>query len=135
MAEPTWMLDTNVLSDLIRQPKGPIFDRLRELAGDSVCTSIVVASELHFWLSKGASERLRRRIEDFLERIVVLPFESPADEAYGRIRSYLERQGALIGSNDLFIAAHGLTLGCTIVTDNTKEFTRVPGLLVENWRR
>ncbi len=130
-----YLLDTNILSVMARDPLGPLARQVDDVGSENVCTSIVVASELRFWLSKGASERLRRRIEDFLERIVVLPFESPADEAYGRIRSYLERQGALIGSNDLFIAAHGLTLGCTIVTDNTKEFTRVPGLLVENWRR
>ncbi|MEN3951984.1 type II toxin-antitoxin system VapC family toxin [Iodidimonas sp. SYSU 1G8] len=120
---------------MARDPLGPLARHVTDVGSENVCTSIVVASELRFWLSKGASDRLRRRIEDFLERIVVLPFESPADEAYGRIRSYLERNGALIGANDLFIAAHGLALGCTVVTDSTKEFTRVPDLLVENWRR
>jgi len=130
-----YLLDTNILSVMARDPLGPLAKRLDGVGSEFVCTSIIVAAELRFWLAKGASKRLWERVQSFLERIEVLPFDAPADAAYGKIRSELERSGTLIGANDMFIAAHGLALGHTIVTDNVREFSRVEGLLVENWRR
>ena len=126
------MLDTNVASDLIRNPGGRAAQRARA-EGDAVCVSVIVAAELRYGCAKKGSPQLLRRVEKFLAAVPVLPFDVPADGTYGRIRAGLEAAGRSIGSNDLLIAAQAQALGATVVTANTGEFKRVPGLLVENW--
>ena len=133
MAEPTWMLDTNALSDLIRNPRGELVRRLSEIEPDAVCTSIVVACELRFGAERKRSDRLTQRIEELLAALPVLPFDDPADRHYADIRAALERAGTPIGNNDLFIAAHARSRSMTLVTHNVREFERVPGLRVEDW--
>lgn len=128
-----YMLDTSILSDLIRNPHGAAVRRIAEVGESNVCTSIIVAAELRYGCAKSGSVRLTKAVADLLEEIDVLPFEPPADEVYGAIRSSLEAAGTPIGSNDLLIAAHAKSLGATIVTANTQEFGRVQGLAVENW--
>ncbi len=128
-----YMLDTSILSDLIRNPHGAAVHRIAEVGEGNVCTSIIVAAELRYGCAKSGSVRLTKAVADLLEEIDVLPFEPPADEVYGAIRSSLEAAGTPIGSNDLLIAAHAKSLGATIVTANTQEFGRVQGLSVENW--
>jgi tRNA(fMet)-specific endonuclease VapC len=128
-----YMLDTNVVSDMIRNPLGPVAQRARR-AGDAVCVSVIVAAELRYGGAKKGSPQLQQRIEAFLEEIAVLPFDVPADAQYGMIRAELEATGQPIGSNDLLIAAHARALGATMVTANISEFSRVPGLTLENWR-
>lgn len=128
-----YMLDTNVISDLIKNPKGKAAKRLARVGEDRICTSIIVAAELRYGCAKKGSERLLKAVEDILSEIEILPFESPADVAYGGIRSELERAGKPIGSNDFLIAAHASAVGATIVTANVDEFKRVRGLKVENW--
>jgi tRNA(fMet)-specific endonuclease VapC len=81
------------------------------------------------------SRRLADQVEAVLGALDVAAFESPADIIYGRLRAELEGAGRLIGPNDLLIAAHALALSCTLLTDNVREFSRVPGLAVENWLR
>lgn len=76
-----------------------------------------------------------RQVERVLEALVIAPFAEPADQLYGEIRAELQRRGTPIGANDLFIAAHALALDCILVTDNMREFERVPGLRIENWLR
>jgi tRNA(fMet)-specific endonuclease VapC len=93
----------------------------------------VVTSEIHFGLSKRSSETLRRQAELIMGTLDILPLEKPADRHYGEIRAELTRRGELIGQNDLLIAAHTRSLGLILVTANEKEFSRVPGLVVENW--
>lgn len=127
------MLDTNIISDLIKNPQGKAAKRIAKIGEDSVCTSIVVAAELRYGCAKRGSKRLLKAVEDLLEEIPVLPFDLPADIAYGEIRSGLEIAGQPIGGNDMLIAAHASATGTTIVTANTREFTRVQGLKVENW--
>jgi tRNA(fMet)-specific endonuclease VapC len=127
------MLDTSIISDLIKYPQGFSARRIAELGEACICTSIIVASELRYGLAKKGSERLRMAIEDVLSEIEVLPFEAPADVEYGDIRARLEAAGKTIGGNDLLIAAHARAVGATMVTGNTSEFERVPGLTVENW--
>ena len=127
------MLDTNILSDLIRHPRGAVATRIAAVGEDAVCTSIVAAAELRFGGAKSGSVELASRVDRILSTLEVLPLEVPADRCYGEIRACLARQGALIGPNDLLIAAHALSLGLTVVTANTGEFSRVPGLKVENW--
>jgi tRNA(fMet)-specific endonuclease VapC len=127
------MLDTNVISDLIRNPQGKAARRIAKAGEDSICTSIIVAAELRYGCARSDSSRLRKAVEDVLGEISVLPFEAPADAEYGRIRAALEKAGTPIGGNDLLIAAHAQAIGATIVTANDGEFKRVRGLAVENW--
>jgi tRNA(fMet)-specific endonuclease VapC len=127
------LLDTNIISELVRQPKGPLLRKLAEVGEKDVCTSIVVACELRFGALKSGSKRLARQLELVLSAIEILPLEEPVDEEYARVRSHLESNGRPIGPNDLLIAAHALALNCTVVTANDREFARVPGLRVENW--
>lgn len=133
MAVAAWMLDTNTLSELIRNPRGALLQRLGATEPDAVCTSIVVASELRFGARRRKSEVLSRRVEQLLDSLAVLPMDEPADEHYADIRTALETAGTPIGSHDLFIAAHARSRGLTLVTHNTREFKRVPGLRVEDW--
>ena len=128
-----YMLDTNIISDLIRNPQGRVAKRIAKVGESSICTSIIVAAELRYGCAKSGSARLRKAVEDLLGEIAVLPFEAPADANYGHIRAALEAAGTPIGSNDLLIAAHARATGATVVTANADEFKRVPGLKVENW--
>jgi tRNA(fMet)-specific endonuclease VapC len=126
-------LDTNILSDLVRHPQGLVADRIAREGESSICTSIVVAGELRFGASKRGSDRLTAQVEAILSAIDILPLEEPADHNCGKLRLHLERSGDVIGPNDMLIAAHALTEDCAVVTANMKEFSRVPGLRVENW--
>jgi len=127
------MLDTNVISDLIRYPQGKAARRIAKVGEDNICTSIIVAAELRYGCAKSGSERLLKAVEELLGEITVLPFDVPADAEYGGIRSELEAAGKPIGSNDLLIAAHAYATGSIIVTANASEFKRIRGLTVENW--
>ncbi len=130
-----YLLDTNIVSNLIREPQGRIADRISDLGEMQVCTSIIVAAELRYGATKKASPRLTAQVEAILGTLDTLPFDSPADEAYGVIRAQVESAGTPIGGNDLLIAAQAVSLGYTIVTDNESEFSRVAGLRIENWLR
>lgn len=128
-----YLLDTNVLSALIRQPQGPVAATLARRGFGTVCTSIVVAAELRFGARKLGSKALTGKIDDLLASLPVLSLDTGADHAYAQIRLQLEQAGTPIGPNDLLIAAHALHSGLTLVTDNTDEFGRVAGLQLENW--
>ena len=130
-----FLLDTNILSDLVRNPRGQIFDRIKEVKEQNICTSIVVAAELRYGAAKKASSRLTMQLDAVLHAMDVLAFEQPADAVYGELRTRLERAGESIGANDLLIAAHALTLDHTMVTDNERKFSRIKNLRVENWLR
>jgi tRNA(fMet)-specific endonuclease VapC len=130
-----YLLDTNIVSDLVRNPQGKVADQIIKVGESKVCTSIIVAAELQYGSKKKQSQRLSSQIEAVLGALEILPFEKPADASYGSIRAQLERAGNPIGGNDLLIAAQALTLGYTVVTDNEKEFSRVKDLHVENWLR
>lgn len=127
------MLDTNIVSELARNPQGRVSERIAEVGSDAVCVSIVVAAELRFGCAKKGSMRLTAQIEAILESISVLALDMPADAEYGRIRNELEFAGTPIGPNDMLITAHALAVGAVIVTANVGEFSRVRGLNVENW--
>lgn len=133
---PRFLLDTNILSDFIRNPGGFVSSRLDTLAPDEeVCTSIIVAAELRYGAMKKKSAALTARIEEVLELIDLLPLAPDADMHYGTLRTELEARGTPIGANDMLIAASALANGCILVTDNVKEFSRVRGLIVQNWLR
>lgn len=128
-----YMLDTNVISDLVKNPQGKAAKRIAKVGEGNICTSIIVAAELRYGCAKSGSKRLLKAVEDLLSEIPVLPFDVPAHAEYGGIRSELEAAGTPIGSNDLLIAAHAYAAGTTIVTANIDEFKRIRGLSVENW--
>ena len=128
-----YMLDTNIVSDLIRNPQGKVAKRIAKLGEDNICISIIVAAELRYGCAKSGSKRLLKAVEDLLGEMNVLPFDVPADTEYGGIRAELEAAGKPIGGNDLLIAAHAYATGATIVTANSDEFKRIRGLNVKNW--
>jgi tRNA(fMet)-specific endonuclease VapC len=130
-----FLLDTNILSDLVRNPGGRIAGRIAVVGDDAVCTSIIVAAELRFGAVKKGSERLTIQLERILSAIDIQPFDAPAAAAYAQLRAQLEMAGSPIGGNDMLIAAQALAADCTIVTDNEREFTRISGLKVQNWLR
>ena len=130
-----YLLDTNIISDLIRNPRGRVSERLGEIPNDEIATSIVVSAELRYGVARRRSRSLERKVEDALSAFAVLPFEHPADILYANVRSALETAGTPFSNNDMLIAAHALALDCTLVTDDVREFSRIDGLAVENWLR
>lgn len=129
----TYLLDTNIISDLARNPTGAVFRQISEVGEANVCTSIVTACELRFGARRSGSRRLQQQLERILELIAVLSLEAPVDAHYAELRTHLEQRGTPIGPNDLLIAAHALALNLTLVTANLREFARVPDLVVVNW--
>ena len=134
MAPLRYMLDTNVVSTLIRHPDGLLAARVAALPRASYAISVIVAGELRYGAARRNSARLSKQIEAVLEAVDVRPLAEPADRHYGEIRSEMERAGQPIGRNDLLIAAHARALAATLITGNVREFRRVPGLAVEDWQ-
>ena len=128
-----YLLDTSVVSDLLRNPRGVVAGRMASAGEGTVCTSVVVAAELRFGAVKSGSPKLADRVDLILSALEVLPLEAPADRHYGEIRQDLARRGTSIGPNDLLITAHARALDLTVVSANMREFSRVQGLRVENW--
>jgi tRNA(fMet)-specific endonuclease VapC len=127
------MLDTNIVSDLVRNPQGRVFDKIVRVGSDRLCISIITAAELRYGCARKQSARLLAQVEAILAGLEILPFDVPADTEYGGIRSELQAAGKTIGPNDLLIAAHACATGSTLVTANVDEFRRVRGLNIENW--
>ena len=129
---PRYLLDTNVLSQLVRDPAS-LKKKLAATGANAICTSIIAACELRFGARKKRSEVLTQRVDKLLGAIEVLPLEPGTDRIYGEIRAELESKGQPIGANDLLIAAQAIHADCVLVTDNQNEFRRVPGIRTENW--
>lgn len=128
-----YLLDTNILSHLVRDPHGSVARRIAEVGEQKVATSIVCAAELRFGARKKGWARLTAQVEAILDILPVLTLEPPTDAHYADLRTDLERRGTPIGGNDMLIAAHALTIDAMLVTDNVREFARVASLKVENW--
>jgi tRNA(fMet)-specific endonuclease VapC len=133
MPKLKYLLDTNILSELIKNPSGRVANKIIELDDSSFCTSIIIACELRYGAKKKNSAPLTQRIESLLSNILILPLEDNIDSYYADLRATLEKKGDLIGSNDMLIAAHALALNLILVTANERGFLRVPHLKVENW--
>ncbi|WP_313014791.1 type II toxin-antitoxin system VapC family toxin [Brevundimonas sp.] len=129
------MLDTNAVSDLMYDPLGPVGQRMAMVGTGDICVSLIVVAELRFGVAKSGSARLAAQLDRVLSGLSVRAWDAPADQVYGDIRADLHKSGQPIGANDLLIAAHALALDCVLITDNVREFSRVPGLRVENWLR
>jgi tRNA(fMet)-specific endonuclease VapC len=130
-----YLLDTNVISNIIRFPRDAAAEKIRRVDVADVFTSIIVSAELRYGYIKVSSARLERLIEPFLESIQIADWTAPSDFIYARLRDELEKTGRPIGAMDTMIAAHALAFDAIVVTDNEKHFSRVPGLKVENWLR
>ncbi len=128
-----YLLNTNIISALLRDPNGPAARHIERVGPKRIFTSIVVAAELRYGCAKKGSAKLQAKVESLLSALPVLPLDVPVDIKYGSLRAELEAAGEPIGANDLWIGAHACTLGLTLVTGNTREFERIPGLAVENW--
>ncbi len=127
------LLDTNVISRLVRRPGGDVARRIAALEPGSFGISVIVAAALRYGAERRGSARLTAQLEAILAAVDMLPLEEGVAGYYGRIRAGLERNGTPIGHNDLLIAAHALALGATLATANVNEFHRVPGLAIDDW--
>lgn len=129
-----YLLDTNIVSQLVRHPAGSLVKRIAQVGTSRIAISIIVAGELWFGARRHGGDRLRNDLAQVIGGLTVLPLEEPAEHYFAEVRDALAIAGMPIGPNDLWIAAHALALDVTLVTANEREFRRVPGLKVENWR-
>jgi tRNA(fMet)-specific endonuclease VapC len=128
------MLDTNICIYLIKKKPPGVLKKLAEHKISEVGISAITVAELEYGVEKSAqTDKNRDALAEFLAPFEIMPFDERASLEYGRIRAHLERKGTLIGSMDMLIAAHAQSLGVTLVTNNAKEFKRMPHLQVENW--
>lgn len=130
------LLDTNACVDYLTGRHPRLVARMQESSPDDLCLSNVVVAELRYGADHSARRRTNHaRIDALLDEIACLDFDLQAAATYGRVRAQLESAGTPIGPNDMLIAAHALSRGLAVVTDNVTEFGRVRGLKVENWRQ
>ena len=129
-----YLLDTNVVSELMKDPAGRIAKRLEQVGAEAVATNVIVVAEVEYGIEKKQSRRLRAQFDRIKPSLAVLPLEGPVDIHYAAVRLETERRGLAIGQNDLWIAAHSLAIDAVVVTDD-RAFLDVPGLKVENWLR
>lgn len=128
------MLDTNICVEIIRRRPAPVLERLQSHAVGDVGISVVTLAELEFGVSNSRDPRRNREaLAQFILPLEVAALDREVTAPYGRIRAALEKRGSPIGAMDLLIAAHALSLGVRLATNNEREFRRVPGLRVENW--
>ncbi len=127
------LLDTNICIHIINTRPAAVLERFRQYRMGEIGVSSVVAAELAYGVVKSGSSRNRQALEMFLAPLIILPFDEAVIWAYGELRAELERRGTPIGSLDTMIAAHAIRQQALLVTKNTREFARVPGLRLENW--
>ncbi len=129
-----FLLDTNICIYIIKQKPLSVLEKFRMLSVGDVGISVITLSELQYGVEKSSNpDKNRNALQEFLFPIEILDFEVNSSVIYGQIREYLERLGTPIGGMDMLIAAHALSLNATLVTNNIKEFQRIPNLIVENW--
>ncbi|MGH8211146.1 MAG: type II toxin-antitoxin system VapC family toxin [Steroidobacteraceae bacterium] len=128
-----YLLDTNILTDLIKHPDGRVREHIAAVGEEHICTSIIVACELRFGARKKNAPTLTQRIEQLLHALEVLPLDADVDRAYAEVRTALEKKGRSIGANDLLIGAHALHEDCVLVTHNGSEFAHIVGLTLADW--
>jgi tRNA(fMet)-specific endonuclease VapC len=128
-----YMLDTNICIYIIKRKPAAVLDALLRHESAGVGLSIITVCELAYGAAKSGSTRNQTALQQFLEPLALADFDHAAAMAYARVRSQLEAAGTPIGPLDTQIAAHALALGVTLVSNNTQEFERVPGLRLVNW--
>ena len=129
-----YMLDTNIVAFAKNNRPEVVLERMRRFDPGDLCMSAITLAELEYGVFNSSNpERNQIALTLFLANVEVVPFGDDAAVEYGRIRADLRRKGTPIGANDLLIAAHAKSLGMTLVTNNTREFARVEGLILEDW--
>ena len=130
-----WMLDTNICVDIIREHPRSLLDRFNDHSVGDIGMSVVTLAELEYGVSASSRPaKNRQALEQFVSPLEIASFDRAATAAYGRLRATLEKKGQMIGSMDLLIAAHAVSLNVRLVTHNSREFGRVPGLHIEDWQ-
>ena len=127
------LLDTNICIYIINAKPPAVLERFRQYRMGDIGLCSVVAAELAFGVAKSASARNRQALEMFLAPLIILPFDTAAVWVYGDLRANLERRGTPIGSLDTMIAAHALSQQALLISNNTREFSKVPDLQLDNW--
>ena len=131
-----YMLDTNICIYIIKERPEQVIERLRHTRISDVGVSTITLSELEYGAAKSSRrEQNKLAILEFLAPLEILPYDDMVAREYGKTRAYLEKQGTPIGSMDMLIAAHALSLNCILVTNNESEFRRIPALKIENWAK
>lgn len=129
-----FMLDTDTCSYIIRERPVSVLEKFRRMDATRLCISVITRAELLYGVARSSSKKINREIvDDFTSRLLVLDWNEAAAENYGELRSRLESKGKIIGNLDMMIAVHALSLGATIVTNNTRHFSLVPKLKTVNW--
>jgi tRNA(fMet)-specific endonuclease VapC len=128
------MLDTNICIYIIKRKPQVVIERFLQTEISQIGISAITLSELLFGVSKSSKpDQNKIALTQFIAPLEIMPYDDQAAQCYGDLRAYLERQGKPIGSLDMLIAAHALSLNSTLVTNNQKEFIRIPDLKIENW--
>lgn len=134
MTQPRFLLDTNTCIYIRRRNPPHVIERFRKLRANEAALSVISYGELYYGAEKGADPtRARKELAELADAIQVLPLPVDAGVIYGAIRAALQSKGQMIGGNDAWIAAHALASDLIVVTNNEREFRRVPNLIVENW--
>ncbi|RPH42880.1 MAG: type II toxin-antitoxin system VapC family toxin [Burkholderiales bacterium] len=128
-----YMLDTDICIYAINERPAAVLKALREHHDAGLGVSSITAAELHFGVARTGSQRNMKALRDFLSTLEIAAFDEVAAELSGSLRAWLVSQGTPIGPYDTLIAAHAHAIGATLVSNNTREFSRVPGLKLENW--
>ena len=129
-----YLLDTNICIYIIKQKPIEVFEKFRSLHVGDVGISAITLSELEYGVQKSRySKKNKQALQEFLLPLEIYEFDYKSAIVYGTVRAYLEKSGTPIGALDTLIASHALSLGISIITNNEKEFKRVPNLKVENW--
>jgi tRNA(fMet)-specific endonuclease VapC len=129
-----FMLDTNICIYLIRRNPVRVLKKLQEIKASEVCISSITLAELEYGVQKSQNQNQNKiALAEFIAPLEIEPFEVEAAIKFGEIRTHLEKKGAVIGAYDMLIAAHAASLKVTLVTNNTREFIRIPSLTIENW--
>lgn len=130
----SYMLDTNICIYIIKQKPENVIAHFRQLPISSLAISSITLSELEYGVMKSSKpDQNQFALAQFVAPLEILPYGDDAAQLYGSLRAFLEKKGTPIGSLDMLIAAHALSINCTLVTNNEKEFSRVPDLHIENW--
>ena len=131
-----YMLDTNMCIYIIKRKPQSVVDRFIRAQISEIGISSITLSELIYGVSKSSKpEQNQIALTQFVAPLEILPYGDEAAQYYGDIRVHLERQGTPIGSLDMLIAAHAISAGCMLITNNEKEFVRIPNLKIENWAK
>lgn len=129
-----YMLDTNICIYAIKNKPEIVSKRIKEFNPDEIFISTIVFAELKHGVEKSVNvEKNERTLNNFVKLFEILPFDATAAAEYGKLCAYLQKRGTPIGTMDMLIAAHALSQNFTLVTNNVREFERVPNLKIENW--